>query len=69
MNYLEKLKNKKQVPHELPKLPKGENEYILFTAKTAKRTFDSKDSTRDRHISEIKTGYTTSTTHRIGVRI
>lgn len=52
MSYLEKLKNKKQASHELPKLPKGENVPTLCTAKTAKSPFDSKDSTHGRDISE-----------------
>jgi len=49
MNYLEKLKNKKQTPDELPK---GENVPNRRTAKTAKSPFDSKDSTGGRHFSE-----------------
>ena len=53
VGYLQKLKMKKRVLQVLPKLPKDENALINGTAKTAKRAFDSKDSTEGRHISEI----------------
>lgn len=54
--YLERLKKKKCQGGVLPKLPKvkkDENMPTGGTAKTAKRSFDSKDSGWGGHISEI----------------
>jgi len=56
IDYLKKLKTQKQATGVLPKLPKdkiSEKTPHTGTAKTAKRGFDSKDSDRGRHISEI----------------
>ena len=54
MTYLEMLKQENSLYDELPKLPKvqkGGNKPIQPTAKTAKRAFDSKDSTPNRRFS------------------
>ena len=57
MSYLEKLKSKTSPLEELPKVPKGvetENKATPPTAKSAKRPFDSFDSTPGRRFFKIQ---------------
>jgi len=52
MNYLEALKIKKRLPHELPLLPKGQNNLINELPLLPKGSFGTFGSTGGRHISE-----------------